>query len=129
MHLCAIEARSEIMSEAITAAAKRMPVNSARPLRMMFIGGAALFALAGCATREDLAVVAGNAERANSTATQAMSAANMASQTANAAKAAADQAVATANQAMQVAQKAQADAAAANEKAELMYQRSLRKSR
>jgi len=113
------------MSQAITAA----KTSSVKPFRLVLIGGAALFALAGCATREDLAVVSGNADRANSTANQALTAANTASQTANAAKAAADQAVATANQAMQVAQKAQADAAAANEKAELMYQRSLRKAR
>jgi Alanine-zipper, major outer membrane lipoprotein len=47
--------------------------------------------------------------------------------TANAAKAEADRAMSTAEQALQVANKAAADAAAANEKIDRMYQRGLRK--
>ena len=47
--------------------------------------------------------------------------------TANAAKAEADRAMATAEQALQVANKAAADAQAANEKIDRMFQRRLRK--
>ncbi len=47
--------------------------------------------------------------------------------TANAAKAEADKAMATAEQALQVANKAEADAQAANEKIDRMFQKHLRK--
>ena len=47
--------------------------------------------------------------------------------TANAAKAEADRAMSTAEQALQVANKAEADAQAANEKIDRMFQRHLRK--
>ena len=47
--------------------------------------------------------------------------------TANAAKAEADRAMSTAEQALQVANKAEADAQAANEKIDRMFQKNLRK--
>ena len=47
--------------------------------------------------------------------------------TANAAKAEADRAMSTAEQALQLAQKAEADAQAANEKIDRMFQKGLRK--
>jgi hypothetical protein len=47
--------------------------------------------------------------------------------TANAAKAEADRAMSTAEQALQVANKAEADAQAANEKIDRMFQKHLRK--
>jgi murein lipoprotein len=47
--------------------------------------------------------------------------------TSNAAKAEADKAMATAEQALQVANKAEADAQAANEKIDRMFQKNLRK--
>jgi outer membrane murein-binding lipoprotein Lpp len=47
--------------------------------------------------------------------------------TANSAKAEADRAMSTAEQALQVANKAEADAQAANEKIDRMFQRNLRK--
>jgi hypothetical protein len=91
------------------------------PARILLVGFSVM-ALAGCATREEVARALDTAERAEAKADQAMAAAN-------AAKASADSASAKADRALSAAEAAQRDIRAVDEKTERMYQRGLRKER
>ena len=97
-----------------------------RTLRLLVLTALPLAVLGACTTlgQEDRALIASadqNAQQAKALAQQALDAAKMAQASANAA-------IQSANAAAQSAGQAASDAKAANEKADRMFQRSLRKT-